>query len=353
MIDSIAKITADFLESYDRLGGINHLSGPNLPSKLGVLAIIDDLESLIFPGFKTEEAIEHGSLSFMVAEKLNRLVNNLSTEVTRSLSYERRIGVNVAEKNAAMARVNGTNGTSANGAKTSSKHQIAAIADASRKTGVSILQTDDTSQHFVCRKDAEDLAAQLAASIPSIRDAIYKDVEAAFAGDPAAKSREEVILSYPAVEAITIHRVAHKLWSLGVPLIPRMMSEVAHTRTGIDIHPGATIGEYFFIDHGTGVVIGETTVIGSRVKLYQGVTLGAASVKKEEANAKRHPTLEDEVTVYANATILGGKTVIGKGSVIGGNVFIIKSVSPGSRVYNKEADYVVRNPNDYMLDFQI
>lgn len=335
MIESIAKITQDFLESYERLGGINHLAGPNLPSKLGVLAIIDDLESLIFPGFKTEEAIEHGSLGFMVAEKLNRLINNLSTEMTRSLSYERRVGSNPR----------GTQAHGEVGAKLNGKHHGPSAA--------TIEAEHDTAEHFVCRKDAETLAAKLAASIPAIRDAIYKDVEAAFAGDPAAKSREEVILSYPAVEAITIHRVAHKLWDLGVPLIPRMMSEVAHTRTGIDIHPGATIGEYFFIDHGTGVVIGETTVIGDRVKLYQGVTLGAASVKKEEANAKRHPTLEDDVTVYANATILGGKTVIGKGSTIGGNVFIRRPVAPGSFVYNKDADYVVKNPNDYVLDFQI
>jgi serine O-acetyltransferase len=167
-------------------------------------------------------------------------------------------------------------------------------------------------------------------------------MKAAFRGDPAAKSYEEVILSYPGFEAITVHRLAHFFWNAQVPLIPRMMSELAHSRTGIDIHPGATIGESFFIDHGTGVVIGETTIIGKNVKLYQGVTLGALSVKKEEGNRKRHPTIEDDVTIYSNATILGGATIIGKGSTIGGNVWITESVPPNTMVYTKIGEQAVK-----------
>jgi serine O-acetyltransferase len=163
-----------------------------------------------------------------------------------------------------------------------------------------------------------------------------------FRGDPAAKSYEEVILSYPGFQAITVHRLANFFWKAQVPLIPRMMSELLHGSTGIDIHPGAEIGESFFIDHGTGVVIGETTVIGKNVKIYQGVTLGALSVKKEmgEGSSKRHPTIEDDVTIYSNATILGGDTIIGRGSVIGGNVWITKSVPPGTTVYTTAGEQV-------------
>jgi serine O-acetyltransferase len=170
--------------------------------------------------------------------------------------------------------------------------------------------------------------------VPGIRRKVGRDVDAACRGDPAARSSEEVILSYPGVEAIMVHRIAHDLWTREVAMIPRMMSEYIHGKTGIDIHPGASIGDSFFIDHGTGVVIGETSTIGDNVKLYQGVTLGALSVRKELANRKRHPTLEDDVTVYAGATILGGDTVIGRGSTIGGNVWLTTSVPPGSHIYH-------------------
>ena len=162
------------------------------------------------------------------------------------------------------------------------------------------------------------------------------DVRAAFKGDPAAKSNEDVIISYPGLQAITVYRIAHFLYKNGTPIIPRIMSEHIHGRTGIDINPGATIGESFFIDHGTGVVIGESTIIGNNVKLYQGVTLGALSVKKELMNKKRHPTIEDDVTIYANATILGGNTIIGKGSIIGGNTWVTESVAPGTTLTNKD-----------------
>jgi serine O-acetyltransferase len=181
----------------------------------------------------------------------------------------------------------------------------------------------------------ERTTVELLHRLPAIRAALAKDVLAAFQGDPAANSVEEVIFSYPSIQAITTHRVAHQLYRLEVPMLPRIMAEHAHAESGIDIHPGAQIGESFFIDHGTGVVIGETTVIGDRVKLYQGVTLGALSLERGIAvspGMKRHPTLEDEVTIYAGATILGGETVIGHGSVIGGNVFIVESVPPNSRI---------------------
>ena len=171
--------------------------------------------------------------------------------------------------------------------------------------------------------------------LPRLHSILVEDAQAICSGDPAAKSIDEVILSYPGLLAIAVYRIAHELIVLGIPVIPRMMAEIAHSRTGIDIHPGATIGRSFVIDHGTGVVIGETTGIHDNVKLYQGVTLGALSVSKELMDTKRHPTIERDVVIYANATILGGNTVVGAGSTIGGNVWLTKSVPPGSRVYHQ------------------
>ena len=173
-------------------------------------------------------------------------------------------------------------------------------------------------------------------ALPTLRDLLFTDLDATFEGDPAAKSKEEIVFSYPGFYAITVYRVAHLLYTLGVPFIPRIMTEHAHGKTGIDIHPGATIGEYFFIDHGTGIVIGETTIIGKRVKIYQNVTLGALSPRKGQslAGVKRHPTVEDDVTIYSGASILGGETVIGSGAVIGGNCFVTESVASGARVRN-------------------
>ncbi len=185
-----------------------------------------------------------------------------------------------------------------------------------------------------CMKSLEDgVVDEIFEKLPEIRSQLLLDIEAMYQGDPAAKSREEVVRSYPGFYAISAHRFAHYLLTLGIKLIPRIISENAHRRTGIDIHPGAKIGDHFCIDHGTGIVIGETTVIGSRVKIYQGVTLGGLSVKKEDARIKRHPTIEDNVVLYAGATILGGDTVIGKGSIVGGNVWLTKSVPPNSKIY--------------------
>jgi serine O-acetyltransferase len=182
-------------------------------------------------------------------------------------------------------------------------------------------------------QDGQQLGTQFFENLERIYDWINQDVDAMYAGDPAAKSRTEILRSYPGFYAIAAYRIAHELHLLGIKLIPRMITEIAHSRTGIDIHPGAQIGQHFCIDHGTGVVIGETTIIGNHVKIYQGVTLGALSVDKADADSKRHPTIEDGVVIYAGATILGGKTVIGKGSTIGGNVWLTKSVDPGSKVY--------------------
>ena len=181
--------------------------------------------------------------------------------------------------------------------------------------------------------DTEDIEKKFYHTLPVIRERLLSDANAILEGDPAANSLEEVIHTYPGFYAMAIHRVAHEFFILQTPLLPRILSEFAHEKTGIDIHPGATIGAEFCIDHGTGIVIGETVNIGDRVKIYQGVTLGALSVQKDLAKTKRHPTIEDDVVIYANATILGGSTVIGKGSIIGGNTWIVKSVAPGQRIY--------------------
>lgn len=192
-----------------------------------------------------------------------------------------------------------------------------------------------------CRAKAEEAVEYLAANLPEIRAILQCDIQAAYDGDPAAKSLMEIVLSYPCLQAIAIHRLAHALYQKEVPLIPRVMSELAHSRTGIDIHPGAKIGRGFFIDHGTGVVIGETCVIGENVKIYQGVTLGALSFPKDEhgnpiKGIKRHPEVKDNVTIYAGATILGGATIVGEGAVIGGNVWLTHSVPPKAKVYNRQ-----------------
>lgn len=196
-------------------------------------------------------------------------------------------------------------------------------------------------------RDPNEVVGAFVARIDDVRRLVETDIDAAYDGDPAATSRMEVVMSYPGVYAVTIHRLAHELYTLKVPVIPRVMSELAHSKTGIDIHPGATIGERFFIDHGTGVVIGETTVIGRNVRLYQGVTLGGLSFAKDSSGAlvkglKRHPNIEDNVVIYANATILGGETTIGHDSEIGGNVWLKDSVPPFSRVYNKPPNPIIR-----------
>jgi len=200
-----------------------------------------------------------------------------------------------------------------------------------------------------CEERGQQAAIGFLRRMPQLRVLLATDIMAAYEGDPAAKSFDEIIFSYPGLFAITVYRIAHQLHCDDIPLIPRIMTEYAHSRTGIDIHPGADIGESFFIDHGTGVVIGETTTIGKRVRIYQGVTLGALSLSREEVeslrNQKRHPTIEDDVIIYSNATVLGGKTVIGARSVIGGNVWITDSVPPDTEVFLKKQELVLREKN--------
>jgi serine O-acetyltransferase len=216
------------------------------------------------------------------------------------------------------------------------RSEIPALADRLRRLLEQVTVSGGTSPDAVVPRFVERL--------PAVRALVAEDVEAAFEGDPAAKSFAEIVVSYPSISAIAIYRIAHELAVQGVPVLPRMMTEHAHDRTGIDLHPGARIGRRFFIDHGTGVVIGETSEIGDRVRLYQGVTLGARSPRHGESlrGKKRHPTIEDDVTIYAHATILGGETVIGSGSVIGGNVWLMESVPPGSKVIAEPARHLVR-----------
>lgn len=204
------------------------------------------------------------------------------------------------------------------------------------------------SDHSVRDAKAEELVLEFMSRIPKIRSLVDTDLQAFYDGDPAAESKEIVVLSYPGFRASTTYRLAHELFLMKVPLIPRMMTEIAHSATGIDIHPGATIGKYFFMDHGTGIVVGETSIIGEHVKVYQGVTIGALSTRggQKLKGVKRHPTIEDNVTIYANAAILGGETVIGEGSIIGGNAFITSSVDENSRVSNKTQELQVTNSGD-------
>lgn len=300
------------LESYVTSGGINHLEGHNLPSREAVRDLIKNLEMVLFPGFYERERIGRLNARYVIGDRCARIFHALRAEVEKSLCFGRR-------------------------------------------------DTGDGPAGRSLGKEAESIAMELLEALPAIRAVLQEDAEAALEGDPAARSHVEVLLSYPSMRAIGIFRIAHFLHERRVPLIPRMMTEYIHGRTGIDIHPGATIGPGLFIDHGTGVVIGETTVIGRRCKLYQGVTLGALSVEKQGTPdwnpMQRHPTLGDNVTVYAGATILGGHTVIGEGSVIGGNVWLTRSVPPGTKVLIEPPFLVYRTKEGQTvkeaIDFQI
>lgn len=300
MTEHLGPIIGEILDSYHEIGGINHIDGPRLPSRAAMRQIVEDLEAIVFPGYHEEEPCRVEHLKFRLSERVSRVARTLTEEIQKCLCFQRHL-----ESEDRCDQI---------------KH-------------------DDAVQE--CRDRAEELAIGFLAQIPELRRRLRLDVDAAVSGDPAAQSKEEVILAYPGIEAVLVHRLAHELFLHDVPLLPRMMSEYVHGQTGIDIHPGATIGDHFFIDHATGVVIGETTIIGNRVKIYQGVTIGALSVKKEEANTKRHPTIEDDVTIYAGATILGGDTVIGHNSIIGGNVWLTSSVPPNSRIFYKADDLIV------------
>ncbi len=270
----LTEIITALVTSYNDIGGINHVGcGGPLPSKRDIAGLCDELLHLLFPGFFAEEAVAFADLEMLTSEKIASVRHRLCAEITRSLSLKGAVG------------------------------------------GL----------------DVSALVCRFLLQLPRTRERLHLDVQAAFDGDPAARSTEEIILAYPGLEAIAIQRLAHILYLDHVPLIPRMMTEWAHGRTGIDIHPGAQIGTHFFIDHGTGVVIGETAKIGNHVKLYQGVGLVARSLAAGQKlrDQKRHPTLEDHVTIYANATIVGGDTIIGTGATIGASVFLMQSVPAG------------------------
>ncbi len=288
-MNSRTHLLEPILSSYKESGGINHLDRANLPSKKAIEALCNELLHLLFPGFFSEEAVSTEELPAAAQEIIDQIAHELEEAIAVSLRIKER-----AE--------------------------------------------NDTKS---LRSDAIAITERFFAGIPQVRALLKTDVEAAYAGDPAARSLEEIVLAYPGLEAVAIQRVAHLLYKESVPLLPRMMTEWAHSRTGIDIHPGATIGSHFFIDHGTGVVIGETCVIGNRVKLYHGVTLGARSFQKDEhgeiiKGTRRHPHVEDDVVIYPNGIILGGDTVIGARSTIGANVFLMKSIPPDTLLVRAE-----------------
>ncbi len=281
----LPRVTARLLTSYRHVGGINNIEVVNVPSKRAVGAICEDLLQLVFPGFHDEKPFLSDELPDITARRVESLGRRLSDEICKSL----------------RTRLPG------------------GCPDAL----------------------AQEIAFSFLEELPAVREILRTDVEAAYEGDPAAASFEEIIVAYPFVETVAIQRMAHVLYRKELPLIPRMMTEWAHSRTGIDIHPGAQIGPYFFIDHGTGVVIGETSVIGSWVKLYQGVSLVARSFQKDDQGrivkgGKRHPDVGDHVTIYANTTILGADTHVGSNSTVGGNVFLLNSVPPDSLVFYEE-----------------
>jgi len=280
------NIVDSLIASYHDIGGINRIDSANLPSKRTITATCERLLQLLFPGYHDEEPIPSEELEMITGERIAALIESLEVEVTKTLR----------------------------------------LRDA-----------ENGEPHPGLRQQARELVCTFLGDLPAIRRLLQTDVEAAYEGDPAAKNFDEIILAYPCIEAIAIQRCAHCLYALDVPLIPRIMTEFAHNLTGIDIHPGATIGTHFFIDHGTGVVIGETCVIGNHVKLYHGVTLGARNFPKDENGRivkgnKRHPNVEDGVVVYPHATVLGGKTTIGRDSTIGANVFLRESIPSNSFV---------------------
>lgn len=283
--ETLPALTERIVETYEECGGIHHLGHSPLPSYREVVEILADLREILYPGYGRRQNLHMGNVGYHVGDLIDSLHDRLTQQIARALRHD------------CKARD---------------------------------LETDFEAE-------AQLITIRLLEQIPDLRKILAEDVQAAFEGDPAAKNLDEILFCYPGVSAITVFRIAHELYNLSVPLIPRMMTEYAHGKTGVDIHPGATIGRRFFIDHGTGVVIGETTEIGEGVKVYQGVTLGALSFPKDEngnilRNVKRHPTIEDEVVIYANATILGGKTVIGHHSVIGSSAWVTRSIQPYTTV---------------------
>jgi serine O-acetyltransferase len=288
--ENLPILTERIVDTYAEVGRISHLGYCPLPNYETIVAATEDLKEILYPGYRRRDGLHLGNVTYHVGDLVDRLHDTLTVQIGRAIRHEATRGGDCDPRK---------------------KADFEAIG---QTKAVAFLE-----------------------ELPELRKVLALDVQAAYEGDPACKSLDEVIFCYPGLEAITVYRLAHLLHELEVPLIPRMMTEWAHTRTGIDIHPGATIGRYFFIDHGTGVVVGETTEIGDWVKLYQGVTLGALSFATDTDGTlvrgkKRHPTIEDRVVIYANATILGGNTRIGRGSVIGSSVWLTRSVAPGTTV---------------------
>lgn len=285
---AIPGLVSDILADYSGKRNIDKMDLFNQPSKEEVISLVEDLMKVVYPGYYRDRSYKVYNITSNSSVIIEDVAYHLNKQIALALRYTTRNAVSTKD-----------------------------LEEIAEKDTVAFLQ-----------------------KIPQVRALLDTDLEAAFQGDPAAKYRDEIILSYPGMIAITVNRLAHELFLLDVPLIPRIMTEYAHSITGIDIHPGATIGSYFFIDHGTGVVVGETTVIGDRVKIYQGVTLGALSTRggQKLRGAKRHPTIEDDVTIYSGASILGGETVVGHDSVIGSNVFITTSIPAKTKVSMKDQE---------------
>ncbi len=299
--DRLAEVTKRLIATYtDKLPTAHNLDqSKRLPSEERTTELLEEIFEILYPGFFGNQHLTGENVTYHVGALIDDIADQLHEQIYLAVRFE--------------------------------------------------CDREDPCEH--CAKFSDDAVEQFVISLPEVRRLLTLDVQAAFDGDPAAKSFAEIILSYPGLEAITVYRIAHQLNIRGVPLLPRIMTEHAHRQTGIDIHPGARIGESFFIDHGTGVVIGETTDIGRNVKVYQGVTLGALSFPKDERGnlirgRKRHPTIDDEVVIYAGATILGGDTVIGKGSVIGGNTWVIHSIPPGSKVTSTPQEQKIEPPKN-------
>ncbi len=292
----LPQVVDAVVESCRGVPNIAHVDAALIPSKEEVTGLVDLMMKIVFPGFFGRQELDWGSLPYRIGQNVTDLFDRLSLQVSRSIRHECR-------------------------------------------------RTASMCSH--CLDTGQQQALEFLRRLPAVRSLVSSDVVAAYRGDPAAKSFDEVVFCYPGLFAVTVHRLAHVLHQLGVPVLPRMMTEHAHSLTGIDIHPGARIGREFFIDHGTGVVIGETCEIGERVTLYQGVTLGALSFARDESGGlvrgtKRHPTIEDDVIIYSGATILGGSTVIGKGCVVGGNVWLTESVPAGTKVTHEAPRLVYR-----------
>jgi len=289
--EQLTDLTDRIVDSYQDIGSINHLGHCPLPSVQAVVEIIDDLKEILYPGYRRRQNLHMGNVTYYVGDLIDGLHDKLTVQLARALRYEE-----------------------------------------DRLHGDSCTKREQDFEAL-----GQELAIDFLETLPDLREKLSKDVQAAYDGDPAACGLDEIIFCYPGLEAITVHRLAHELFLRKVPLIPRIMSEWVHNQTGIDIHPGATIGASFFIDHGTGVVIGETCEIAANVKIYQSVTLGALSFPKDGSGklirgAKRHPTIEEGVVIYSNATVLGGETVVGRNSVIGAGVSLTKSGAPNTVV---------------------